>query len=741
MQRTASRVSGSIRGIFNLPSLLLTGGAGALGGFALNAAGFKESTLKSFEILLGSKDAASKMFAEATQFASVTPFSPKQVIDSYQQLLTAGFKPVEVPVVLKAVGDLAALKGFKPEIIERVNLALGQIKSVGSLQGDELNQLAEAGLPVGKVYEVLAERLNTTTDAVRKLKEQGKISADLGIYAILKALKDNISGGELGNVMKQQSTTLRGLTSTLFGRPFEFFMNVDTTKGFKSVKTFLENLVFATDETNSIGKQFKAIVTGTFGDILETIFGPLAKATNPVAMAQLMLRAKAISRQFTDWWNRTIPVVIDYARAFGSGVADAFAMVSTAWDRTAGVREGISNLLTLLFGFNAAQKMTSRSGAKLFGTLLTLAGIFKLLNFATFGAAGGLLSLGRKALVAGAMMARGWLVAMGPVGWVILAITAAVGATVWAYHRFEWFRDGVNAVWSAIATAAGTAWDFVSTKSKEVWDWLSQIPGNIKSSFEGVWDDFVSSTQTAWGKIEGFFQPAIDKVQSFIDKVTGFKLPPWLGGFKQDPVSVTAPAVNYAFDASGVGQTVSQGFTAGIYKGYGPAAQAAAGMADSAINGTQKALDSHSPSRKFKKLGFTIPQGLHAGILQGKSLAHQAMAALAAATLVSGFAIPDINATRANGLLMAAAPFPATQDTPMLTNGPALEASPFAGGQPRARGVGGGRSITIQKGAVVITINDAQNAEATVRLLEKRLPELLGAALEQAAAEGGYDLG
>lgn len=46
----------------------------------------------------------------------------------------------------------------------------------------------------------------------------------------------------------------------------------------------------------------------------------------------------------------------------------------------------------------------------------------------------------------------------GPWGWIILGIAAVVVAVIYLYRRFEWFRDGVQAVWSAIQVAAMWLW-------------------------------------------------------------------------------------------------------------------------------------------------------------------------------------------------------------------------------------------------------------------------------------------
>lgn len=57
-----------------------------------------------------------------------------------------------------------------------------------------------------------------------------------------------------------------------------------------------------------------------------------------------------------------------------------------------------------------------------------------------------------------AMAAFQVIASTGPWGWIVLAIGAVVLAVVYMYNHFEWFRDGVHAVWSAIQVGATWLW-------------------------------------------------------------------------------------------------------------------------------------------------------------------------------------------------------------------------------------------------------------------------------------------
>ncbi|WP_406127536.1 hypothetical protein [Streptomyces sp. NBC_00989] len=57
-----------------------------------------------------------------------------------------------------------------------------------------------------------------------------------------------------------------------------------------------------------------------------------------------------------------------------------------------------------------------------------------------------------------AMAAFDLIAAAGPWGWIVLAIAAVVLAVIYAYKHFTWFRDGVQAVWTAIKVASMWLW-------------------------------------------------------------------------------------------------------------------------------------------------------------------------------------------------------------------------------------------------------------------------------------------
>lgn len=496
----ANGLLGVIRGLLGaLTSLPALAGAGALGFGAFqmfDAMAFKESTLASMKIMLRSAEKAGSMFAGGMKIAKLTPFSERDVADAYKGLLRAGFTRAEVPIAFQGIGDVAALNGFDKTILGRLTTVFQQIRSTGKLQGDELNQLGDAGIPVIKVYEKLAKRLGVTKSKIIELKEKGKIGAGLAIWGIFEAIRE-MSGGKLGNVMLEQSKTIKGLWSTLKGVPDGIFMRLVPTekemrmmperfKGFLSLKRFLKSAVDATSEDGTIGKVLFGKVRDGLDKILQTAFGGLDAALEPKRIGAAIDKTVAFVNRLIRWWKKNGPTIVSFAVNVGRGIGDAFKLIGRMWNFVRPAVEGIAGFVGRLLGLVNAGGKSSDVLGRLLGLAMGLFGAFTLLNLVTFGAAGavvgmlvgfwrliaifGLLNtltgglagrvlvsllgvLGRVAMAIGGTLVRAFLMAIGPIGWAVLALMAIGAALVWAYKKVGWFRDGVNAAWEGIKTA------------------------------------------------------------------------------------------------------------------------------------------------------------------------------------------------------------------------------------------------------------------------------------------------
>lgn len=146
-----------------------------------------ETTRIGFETMLKSAKEADKFMQEIQQFAKDTPFGQKEVVELGKALLVRGFERAEVIPMLRIIGDVAAAMGTGTEGIDRMIYAFGQMKALGKVSAEEMNQLTEAGV---RAWDYLARGLGKSIAETRKLSEQGKIAADVAIKHILAGMRE-----------------------------------------------------------------------------------------------------------------------------------------------------------------------------------------------------------------------------------------------------------------------------------------------------------------------------------------------------------------------------------------------------------------------------------------------------------------------------------------------------------------------------------------------------------------------
>ena len=210
MSKIGSQIQGMGQGMSGLGQSLsigLTAPLGAASAMALKASGDMEQAQISFTTLLGSAQAAGSYIGDLKKFAAATPFEFSGVKQGAQQLLAFGFQAKEVIPILTSIGDgLSAMGNVSEEGVNRAVIALGQMKSSGTVLKQDLNQLIALNIPV---FDILSQKLGMTAQEVARIGESG-IESSKAITAILEGMNDRFGGS-----MVKQSQTLMGLWSTM----------------------------------------------------------------------------------------------------------------------------------------------------------------------------------------------------------------------------------------------------------------------------------------------------------------------------------------------------------------------------------------------------------------------------------------------------------------------------------------------------------------------------------------------
>jgi tape measure domain-containing protein len=177
---------------------------------------FAQNSELAFNRLAKHGASGAKLFAHARGLAVEFGLDVQDTSDNFRKLLAAQFNPKLATDIIKMGADLRSLGGNAEDVKGAVR-AISQIKGTGKLQGDELNQLAEAGLSVNLIREEIGKIMGgKSIGEVLKLQEAGKIDADTAVAGILNAVKAKTGSKELGEAGKLfADTTLDGMGGRL----------------------------------------------------------------------------------------------------------------------------------------------------------------------------------------------------------------------------------------------------------------------------------------------------------------------------------------------------------------------------------------------------------------------------------------------------------------------------------------------------------------------------------------------
>jgi len=229
-------------------------GAGAAGkalskfdDIAVKAFGERTSTLRAYTTILGDAKQAQIEYAKANELASKTELTSASTLKAQQALIVAGFRGSDLTNVLTASMDVTSAK--QPEerelTMERMGRAFSQIYAAGKLRGQELNQLAEAGVSRRGVLEIIGKG---DTGKAEKMVSEGQVSAQEGIAAVQQAILNSLGTKKLGEFATAASGSMGGLLSNR-SEALDILLKTFDGETTPAVIRFKEAL---TDQTNAL---------------------------------------------------------------------------------------------------------------------------------------------------------------------------------------------------------------------------------------------------------------------------------------------------------------------------------------------------------------------------------------------------------------------------------------------------------------------------------------------------------
>lgn len=195
-------------------------------------AGDKFEKLKiQFEGLMGSVEAGEQATDWVKDFTKNTPLQLEEVSQVFVKLKSFGIDPMNGS--LQAITDQAFKLGGGFQEVEGISLALGQAWAKQKLQGEEILQLIERGVPV---WELLEKATGKNTLELQKLSSEGKLGRDV-IQKLMEQIAKDAKGAAADNM-----GTLSGLISNAKDNLTQFYNQIAESGALDWLKEQLTNV-------------------------------------------------------------------------------------------------------------------------------------------------------------------------------------------------------------------------------------------------------------------------------------------------------------------------------------------------------------------------------------------------------------------------------------------------------------------------------------------------------------------
>jgi tape measure domain-containing protein len=196
------------------------------GDASVQAAAFGERSRLALTLLLDSAPKAATEFESMRREAQELGLGVQDTQLGFQKLLAAQFEVGKAKELIRMSADLQAV-GASADQTKRAIIAISQIKNTGYLQGDELNQLREAGVSTELVYKELAKRLNKTVPEIIKMQEKRQLDSTNVIESVLAAVRKKTNSEKAGDAGRKFATTaLTGQANVLSAAVENAFLDI-----------------------------------------------------------------------------------------------------------------------------------------------------------------------------------------------------------------------------------------------------------------------------------------------------------------------------------------------------------------------------------------------------------------------------------------------------------------------------------------------------------------------------------
>ena len=232
-----------------------------------------------FTAIIGER-AGDTLLDQVREFAKETPFNAGEIIEYSQQLLGVGVAAQKIIPLLQNTGDIIASVGGDTQNLSRVLFTLTQIQTVGRLVGQDAMQLQSALIPITRY---LSDYLGKTTAEIKKMQEQGAISAET-VFAAISAQGEKVAGAMDASVRTiQGAREVLGDTVTMTFQDSEALQRIyqDIVDAYLAMSERLAD----PDVQNTIARLLDGV--GDLYDALKPLIAEISGSAGTAALAGL----------------------------------------------------------------------------------------------------------------------------------------------------------------------------------------------------------------------------------------------------------------------------------------------------------------------------------------------------------------------------------------------------------------------------------------------------------------------
>ncbi|HMV65508.1 MAG TPA: hypothetical protein PKA64_01565, partial [Myxococcota bacterium] len=271
-----------------------------------------------------------------------------------KELLSAKFKDVEIPVIMKAVVGIGAVRGE-----EKSKAFLDKLTNA-KLKGPKANEetvkgFAEAGVDIEGVYQRIAKKLNTTVEVAK-----GKVKAGLvDTKTVLDAVTAQASA-QFGGVADKLANTVPALINRVKVRFASLFDNFNLTP----LKGALANLAKVLE--GPTGALLKEALSKLGNETIKALFGPFEGEVGRKRLESFLTTTAHVVSKVADAVRKAAPLI--------EKTVDALAKLSEKAKGNDVAITGIVSALSPIIG------LLSEFGAGAASAIVPIVGLFEFLD-------------------------------------------------------------------------------------------------------------------------------------------------------------------------------------------------------------------------------------------------------------------------------------------------------------------------------------------------------------------------